>query len=75
MSLFHIPPNGGEGGFHIDSGKMLSTAKLIRNPALIPGSFPKHKHNYIEVIYMCKGTTQFMIDGETVILRTGELLF
>ena len=62
--------------FHIDSGKMLEHGKLIRiRPHTRFVHFPKHKHNYIEVIYMCKGETTHMIDGETVILRTGELLF
>ena len=64
------------GAFHIDSGKMLEHGKLIRiRPHTRFVHFPKHKHNYIEVIYMCKGETTHVIDGETVVLRTGELLF
>lgn len=60
----------------IDSRKMLEHGKLIRiRPHTRFVHFPKHKHNYIEVIYMCKGTTTHIVDGEKVKLRQGELLF
>lgn len=60
----------------IDSKKMLDQGKLIRvrtHTRFV--HFPKHKHNYIEVIYMCQGNTTHIIDGNQVILKTGELLF
>lgn len=60
----------------IDSKKMLEHGKMISiRPHTRFVHFPKHKHNYIEVIYMCKGETVHYIDGETVVLKTGELLF
>ncbi|GLC79933.1 AraC family transcriptional regulator [Lacrimispora brassicae] len=60
----------------IDSKKMLEHGKMISiRPHTRFVHFPKHKHNYIEVIYMCKGETVHIIDGETVVLKTGELLF
>ncbi len=60
----------------IDSRKMLEHGKMIRiRPHTRFVHFPKHKHNYIEVIYMCSGETTHFIDGEKVVLRTGELLF
>lgn len=60
----------------IDSKKMLEHGKMIRiRPHTRFVHFPKHKHNYIEVIYMCKGETVHFIDGEKVVLKTGELLF
>ena len=37
--------------------------------------FPKHRHNYVEVIYMCKGETTHIIDGNEVVLEEGDLLF
>ncbi len=37
--------------------------------------FPKHRHNFVEVIYMCKGSTTHIIDGNTVVLEEGDLLF
>ncbi|ADL03609.1 AraC family transcriptional regulator [Lacrimispora saccharolytica] len=60
----------------IDSKKMLEHGKMISiRPHTRFVHFPKHKHNYIEVIYMCRGETVHIIDGEKVILKTGELLF
>lgn len=37
--------------------------------------FPKHTHNYIEVIYMCSGSTRHLVDGVEILLQEGELLF
>lgn len=38
--------------------------------------FPKHKHNYIEIIYMVSGTTTHIInDSRQVVLNPGDLLF
>ncbi len=38
--------------------------------------FPRHSHNYIEIMYMCKGSTTHIVNGQqTVVLREGELLF
>ena len=37
--------------------------------------FPPHKHNYIELIYMCAGETTHIIGGdERITLSSGELL-
>lgn len=60
----------------IDAKKMLDSGKLIQvRPHTRFIHFPKHTHNYIEVIYMCSGTTHHVVNGEDVILQTGELLF
>ena len=60
----------------IDAKKLLDSGKLIQvRPHTRFVHFPKHTHNYIEVIYMCAGQTHHVIDGEDVILREGELLF
>ncbi|MDD3139087.1 MAG: AraC family transcriptional regulator [Lachnospiraceae bacterium] len=63
--------------FIIDSKKMLQKGKLIDirlHTRFI--HFPKHRHNYIEIIYMCSGTTLHIInDSTTVELKTGDLLF
>ena len=60
----------------IDSKKMLDHGTLISiRPHTRFVHFPKHKHNYIEVTYMCKGQTTHIIDGEKVVLKSGELLF
>lgn len=60
----------------VDNKKMLEHGKLIRiRPHTRFVHFPKHKHNYIEVIYMCQGKTTHIIDGNQVVLKEGELLF
>ena len=59
----------------IDAGKLLDDGKLIQvRPHTRFVHFPIHMHNYIEVIYMCAGSTHHVIDGEDVILNEGELL-
>lgn len=63
--------------FTIVSKKMLEKGKLmdIRTHTRFI-EFPKHKHDYIEIIYMCSGRTVHLINGETnVLLEAGDLLF
>lgn len=64
-------------GFIIDSKKMISEGKLIDiRPHTRFIGFPKHKHNYIEIVYMCSGTTRHIINGKDErLLGAGELLF
>ena len=63
--------------FVIDSQKMLDRGKLIdirTHTRFI--HFPKHRHNYIELIYMCSGSTRHIINDKTsILLETGDLLF
>ena len=64
-----------ESGFIIDSRKLLEKGKLIdMRPHTRFAHFPKHTHNYIELIYMCKGSTTHIINGDKVILNEGEIL-
>lgn len=62
--------------FVVDSGKMLKRGKLIdvrHHTRFI--HFPKHRHNYVEIVYMYQGSTTHILDsGEQVILRQGDLL-
>lgn len=62
--------------FTIDSNKMLEEGKLIaiRTHTRFV-HFPLHRHNYVEVLYVCEGTLTNVIDGKQVIVRKGELLF
>ena len=54
----------------VDSEKLLKKGKLIQvRPHTRFVNFPKHKHNYVEVIYMCQGTTT--LNGSKVILGGG----
>lgn len=60
----------------INSKKLLSSGKLITiRPHTRFISFPKHTHDYVEVIYMCSGTTTHIINSKQIRLRQGELLF
>ena len=36
--------------------------------------FPEHTHDYVEMVYMCRGVTTHMINDTEVTLRQGELL-
>lgn len=63
--------------FTIDSRKMLERGRVIdiRTHTRFV-SFPRHSHNFIEILYMCEGRTLHIIDGVTEIeLKAGELLF
>lgn len=64
-------------GFVIDSHKMLEQGQLMDvRPHTRFVHFPRHRHNYVEIIYMCQGTTTHIInDKDTITLQTGELLF
>ena len=60
----------------VNAGLLLDAGKLIQlrtHTRFV--HFPLHRHNYVEVIYMCAGKTRHKIDGQEVELRAGELLF
>ena len=63
--------------FVVDSNLMLDKGKLMDirpHTRFLP--FPKHKHNYIEIIYMCVGKTTHIINDEhEIVLEQGDLLF
>lgn len=63
--------------FTVDSGKMIEKGRLIdirTHTRFIP--FPEHRHNYIEIMYMCSGQTTHVVNRDTrIVLGTGELLF
>ncbi len=53
----------------LDSGKLIEVRKHTRFV-----HFPKHTHDYVEMIYMCSGSTRQRINGHDVTLAAGELL-
>lgn len=63
--------------FVVDSEKLLERGRLVEiRPHTRFAHFPKHRHNYVEMIYMCCGeTTHILNDSETVVLEEGDLLF
>lgn len=62
--------------FVIDSKKLLQKGRLIEiRPHTRFVHFPRHRHNYVEMVYMCKGQTQHIINGcEKLVLNEGDLL-
>ena len=61
--------------FVMDAGKLLERGKLIDiRPHTRFVRFPAHSHNYVEMIYMCQGSTVHTINGDRIELKTGELL-
>ena len=64
-------------GFEIEAAKLLRQGQLITiRPHTRFVSFPRHSHNYVEIMYMCTGQTTHIIGGGTPVhLQAGELLF
>lgn len=60
----------------VNSEKLLSGGKLI---TLRPNTrfvhFPEHTHDYVEMVYGCSGVVEHIVDGKSIRLRPGELLF
>lgn len=66
-----------EKDFVVDSAKLLKKGKLIdvRHHTRFV-HFPRHRHNYVEMIYMYHGsTTHILGNGERVVLEQGDILF
>nr|WP_207718932.1 AraC family transcriptional regulator [Oribacterium sp. oral taxon 102] len=68
--------------YNLDLSTVIDAKKLLREGRLIdlrPHTrfidFPKHSHNYVELVYMFRGQTTHFINGTEVILHSGELLF
>ncbi len=63
--------------FTIDSKRLLEKGRLIEvRPHTRFVHFPKHNHNYVELVYMCSGsTTHILNDNEQITLKEGDLLF
>lgn len=60
----------------INSKKLLAEGKLITiRPHTRFVHFPKHTHDYVEVVYMCTGSSTHIVNDNTVELHEGELLF
>ncbi len=60
----------------VNSKKLLDAGKLItmrKHTRFI--DFPAHSHDYVELVYMCQGSTEHIVDGKEIILSKGELLF
>lgn len=62
--------------FTVDSKKMLEEGNLlaVRTHTRFV-HFPAHRHNFIEVLYVCEGQLTNIIDGKYIEVHKGELLF
>ena len=65
----------GNDQFIVESKKMLDKQTLIsvRTHTRF-ADFPLHRHNYIEMMYVCQGSITHIIDNKKVVLRQGEIL-
>ena len=63
--------------FVVDSAHLLSRGQLVTiRPHTRFVRFPRHRHNYVELVYMCSGQTTHIINGgDMVVLHEGDLLF
>ena len=63
--------------FVVDSRLLLEKGRLIEiRPHTRFAYFPKHRHNYVEMVYMCAGKTTHIINGnKELTLEEGDLLF
>ncbi len=63
--------------FVIDSKKLLEKGQYIQfRPHTRFAHFPNHRHNYVEMLYMCSGSTTHIInDNTTLVLNEGDILF
>lgn len=64
-----------DAGNTVNSQKLLSSGKLITlRPHTRFIDFPEHRHDYVEMIYMCSGQTTHYVNGKPIQLLQGELL-
>ena len=60
----------------IEGERALEKERLIAvRPDLGNNHVPEHSHDYVEIIYMYRGSKTNMVNGETVELNEGEMLF
>lgn len=59
----------------ISGEKLLEKGKLIAiRPHTRFIAFPEHTHDYVEMVYMCRGETRHTVNGNAITLHQGELL-
>ena len=66
----------GKGTVLVEGKNFLGSEKLITVRAdTSTQGFPEHTHDYIEIVYMCQGQTEHIVNGEMVVLAKGDFLF
>lgn len=60
----------------VEGKKILKKERLITvKPDMGCNYVPVHSHDYVEIVYMYKGNKTNIVNGETVYLQQGEILF
>jgi AraC-like DNA-binding protein/mannose-6-phosphate isomerase-like protein (cupin superfamily) len=60
----------------IDRNLFLKEGRLITvRPHSRVVDFPEHRHNYIEIMYVCSGRITHVIDGKEIVMEKGDILF
>ena len=60
----------------IDAEKLLGDACLITIRAHTRfAAFPRHRHDFVEIMYVCKGTITHVVGNQNIPVKAGELLF
>ena len=63
-------------GNTINAKKLLASGKLITiRPHTRFIHFPEHRHDYVEVVYMCAGETAHIVNGRHIKLEQGNCLW
>ena len=61
--------------FEIDKQLFLKEGRLVTmRPHTRFVNFPEHSHNYIEIMYVCKGNITHYIEGKEIIMQKGDVL-
>lgn len=64
-----------ENSSEIDRSRFIKEGRLITvRPHSRFIEFPVHRHNYIEIMYVCKGTITHYLDGKEVTMQKGDML-
>jgi len=72
----HHPIRSEENNYDIDKNEYLSLGKCITvAPHAQNAAIPVHGHNYVEIMYVCNGSIKHIIDGKTLVVGAGDVLF
>lgn len=60
----------------VDAEKLLGNSRLISiRPHTRFASFPRHRHDFIEIMYVCKGTITHVVGEKKITVHAGEMMF
>lgn len=60
----------------VDAEKLLGNARLINIRVHTRfADFPRHRHDFVEIMYVCKGAVTHLVGGRNITVKAGELLF